>query len=225
MHGDMRDGLLRLANHANRRPHAILQLADLANHGLAIADDVCGFEARVYDADVGALFHLKVMLGCGGVEGIVRLAADVQRDVLLSYQTRADAGAEVLVQKSGDFERGDVFAGFEEAAGEDGDGVVVGLDEVGHNGREGDLVFESFDAARGVGEEGAEAVDIVAVDLADVRVGDDDVGEAAEGLYAMGQASGEEGEGEVGAVEEGLFGERGVAMFAQVGEGEGVEWL
>ena len=104
----------------------------------------------------------------------MRLAGEVEGDVLFCDQPGADAGAEMLVEKFGHVERGDVFSGFEKAAGEDGDGVGMGLHEVGHDFCELDLVGEVGDGFFLPREEGGERVDIVAVDLSDVRVRDDD---------------------------------------------------
>lgn len=58
-------------------------------------------------------------------------------------------------------------------------------------------------------------MDVVGVDLGDVRVRDDNEGEIAQGLDAVGEACGEDGEGEVGGLEE-LWGrERRAAMSVQ----------
>lgn len=116
----------------------------------------------------------------------MRLGAEVQGDVLLGDEARADARAQVLVEEACDLGGGDVAAALEEALGEDGNGVCVGLDELGEDFGEADLVLEGGEGvlgrsgARGVavvepGEEGGERVLVVVVDLGDVTVGDDDI--------------------------------------------------
>ena len=64
----------------------------------------------------------------GGSGGAVRLRGEVERYMLFRYQSRADAGSEVFVEESGYNVRGYVASAFEEATGEDWDGIVVGLD-------------------------------------------------------------------------------------------------
>lgn len=132
----------------------------------------------------------------------MRLAGVVQGDVLFRNEARADAHAQVLVEEARDVWGGDVAPALEEAAGQDGNGVGVGGDELGEGGGEGDLVREGRDGRlmRRVvpRQEGGEGVDVVVVDAVDVGVRDDDVREVAEGLDAVGEADGDEGEGEVG---------------------------
>jgi len=60
------------------------------------------------------------------------------------------------------------------------------LDEIGHHFGELDLVFERADLFLRPGEQCGEGVQVVVVDLGDVRVGDDDEGEVAEGLDPVG---------------------------------------
>ncbi len=109
----------------------------------------------------------------------------------------------MLVEESGHVGRADVFPALEEASGEDGDGVGVRLDEVGHYFCELDFLFQGVDLPFLVGEQGGEGVDVVVVDAGDVRVRDDNEGEVAEGLDAVGEADRQEGEGEVCGGEEG----------------------
>jgi hypothetical protein len=66
----------------------------------------------------------------------------VERDVLLGHEACANACAEVLVQEAGHFGGVNVFSAFEETTGEDGYGVGVGLDEVGEDIGEADLIFK-----------------------------------------------------------------------------------
>ena len=217
--GDLGGGL---AGDTHAGADAVFQLADVADGRFAVADYGCGAEGRVDDADVGGGWWVVCGLrGClrgawrvrgGGGRSGVRLAGEVEGDVLFCDEAGADAGAEVLVEELGDFEGGDVFSGFEEAAGQDRDGVGVGLDQVGHYFGELDLVGEVGDGFFLPGEEGREGVDVVTVDLGDVRVGDDDEGEAAQCVDAVGEAGGEEGEGEVGGVKECGLGEGRAAM-------------
>jgi hypothetical protein len=47
----------------------------------------------------------------------------VQRDMLLGYQSGANACAQVLVEKLGYFLRGNVLSAFEKSTGEDSNGV------------------------------------------------------------------------------------------------------
>lgn len=80
----------------------------------------------------------------------------VQRDVLLGDESRADARAQVLVQKASYLAGVDIATAFEEAAREGGDGVAVGVDEVREDGREFHFIGERGDVRVCVGEEGGE---------------------------------------------------------------------
>lgn len=225
--GDVGEGGVGGAGDGQGRPHAVFELAELGDEGLAVADDRRGPEAGVDDADVGG----GRGRGLGGMAARgggprrgrrgrrrARLRGEVQRDVLFGDEAGADAGAEMVVEEAGDGVGGDVFATLEEAAGEGGDGVGVGLDEVGHGVGEVGFVVEGADVALVVGEEGGEGVQVVGVDAGDVRVGDDDEGEVAEGLDAVREADGDEGEGEVRGGEEGALREWRAAM-AKAGRG------
>lgn len=118
----------------------------------------------------------------------------------------------MLVQEAGYLARTDVAAALQEAAGEGGDGVAVGVDEIGEYSGEFHLVGERGDVRVGVGEESGERVLVVGVDARDVGIRNDDVGEVSQGLDAVREADGEEREGEVGGGEEGFGGERGTAV-------------
>nr|POE94562.1 hypothetical protein CFP56_16802 [Quercus suber] len=197
VHGDVRDVRVRAADDPHRRAHAVLELADLADRRLAAADDVRGPQRGVDDAAV----RRRRLSRAAVREVAVRLRAEVQRDVLLGDQARADARAQMLVQETRDFLGRDVFACLEEAAREDGDGVVVRQHQVRHDFRELDLVLQRLDAALGPGQQRAQRVHIVAVDLADVGVRHDDVREVAQALDAVGEARGQDFEREIRAVE------------------------
>jgi hypothetical protein len=128
----------------------------------------------------------------------VRLAAEVQGDVLLGDEAGADTGAQVLVEEAGDVGGVDVAAALEEALGEDGDGVGVGGDKLGEDLGEADLVVGGCDGAALAGglpvrQQNGEGVQVVVIDARDVGVGDDDVGQVAQSLQAVGEADGEEG--------------------------------
>jgi hypothetical protein len=110
----------------------------------------------------------------------------------------------VRVKKARHLPRTNVAAALEEAAGKGGDGVAVGVDEVGEDSGEADLVVEGGDVGVCVGQERGQGVLVVGVDVGDVRVRDDDVGQVAQGLDAVREADGEEGEGEVCRGEEGF---------------------
>lgn len=230
--GDVGEGGVGGAGDGQGRPHAVFELAELGDEGLAVANDGRGPEAGVDDADVGggrgrglggmAARGRGRRRGRRGRRCRARLRGEVQGDVLFGDEAGADAGTEVVVEEAGDGVGGDVSAALEEAAGEGGDGVGVGLDEVGHGVGEVGFVVEGADVALVVGEEGGEGVQVVGVDAGDVRVGDDDEGEVAEGLDAVREADGDEGEGEVRRGEEGALRERGAAM-AKVRRGVLVE--
>lgn len=82
----------------------------------------------------------------------MRLRRVVQRDVLLSDESRANARAQMLVQEAGYLARTDVAAAFEEAARESGDGVAVGVDEIGEDGGEFHFIGEGGDVPVGIGK-------------------------------------------------------------------------
>lgn len=142
----------------------------------------------------------------------MRLRRMVKRDVLLSNESRADAGFQMLVQKASYIARTNIPATFEESAREGGNGVAVGIDEVREDSREFHFLGKGGDVRVCVREERGEGVLVVCVNARDVGVGDDDVGEVAEGLDAVREADGEEGEGEVGGGEEGFGGEGRTAV-------------
>lgn len=136
---------VRLAVYYPLWSHAVVEFADVGYEAAAGVDDVRWPEGGVDDTDVGRMgFGLGARRGRGfGVE--VWCAAVVKGDVLLGYQAGADAGTQVFVEEAGDFLRGDVLAAFDEALGQDGDGVGVRLDELGEDLGEFDFVFEGAD--------------------------------------------------------------------------------
>ena len=79
-------------------------------------------------------------------------AAEVQGDMLLGHEAGANAGTQVLVEETGYRGGRDVLAAFEETAREDGDGVRMGLDQLGEDFGEADLVFETANGAPLPGE-------------------------------------------------------------------------
>ena len=99
--------------------------------------------------------------------------------MLLRDQAGANAGAEMLVQEACHRLRRDVFPTLEEATGEDGDGVGVSLNEVGHDFCELGLLVERGDLTFMVGEKGREGVQVVGVYARDVRIGYDDKGQVS----------------------------------------------
>jgi hypothetical protein len=118
---------------------AVPQLADIADEAGAGLDDSGGPQSRVDDPDEGRV--LGARRGAGGWVK-VRLAAEVQSNVLLGNEARADASAQMLVEEARDFSGGDVAAALEKALGEDGYRVRVGGDELGERVCELDLVVE-----------------------------------------------------------------------------------
>lgn len=117
MHGDGGEGGVGLAVDDDRGSGAVAELADVGDEAGAAVDYGGGLEGGVDDADEGGV------LGAGGRAGLrveVRLAAEVEGDVLLRDEAGADAGAQVLVEEGGDLGRGDVPPAFEEPASEDG---------------------------------------------------------------------------------------------------------
>lgn len=150
VHRDVGECVFRLAGDGDARAHAVLELADLGDHGLAVAHDVGRAQLRVDDADeaglVGGVRARVAMRFVLGAQLVVRLRAHVQGDVLLGDQARADAGAQVLVQEARHLLRADVAAGLEESPSQDADGVGVRVHQVGHDLGEADLVLQRLDA-------------------------------------------------------------------------------
>ena len=125
VHGDEGEGGVGGAVDDPLGTDAVVELADIGYEAAAAVDGGGGAEGRVDDADVAGVF------GAGGRAGArveVGGRAEVEGYVLFSDEAGADAGAQVLIEEAGYLGGGDVFAAFEEAAGEDGDGVGVGLD-------------------------------------------------------------------------------------------------
>lgn len=137
--------------------------------------------------------------------------------MLLGNQSRTDAGAEVLVQESGDLLGVDVLPALEEAPRQYGDRVRVRSNELGERVGELDLILGGADGStlgRGapVRQEDGERMEVGVVDSRNVGIRDDDVGEITEGLEAVGKANREEGEREVCGGEEGVLGEGRAAV-------------
>ena len=99
----------------------------------------------------------------------------------------------MLVEESSYITRTDVFATFEETPSENGDRVRVGLDEIGHDFCEMNLIFEVGDPTFLIWKNGGEGVNVVVVDPSNMWVGDDNEGKVAESLNTMGKANREEG--------------------------------
>ena len=164
-------------------PHAVFQFADLADCCLALADDVCWSQGCVDYADV-----------CGGGRGgawgtgqggrrrcgrTVRLAGQVQRDMLFRYQACSDAGTQVFVQKPSHLRPGNVLAAFEESLGQDGDGVRMRLHQVRHHLGELPFVIQCRDGLFLPWQQRRQGVHVVVVDARYVRVRDHDEGKVA----------------------------------------------
>lgn len=98
----------------------------------------------------------------------------------------------MLVEEASDRLGGNVFPRFEEAAGESGNGVGVGLNKVGHDLCKASFFVESCYLAMMIGEKGGEGVDVGGIDARDVWIRDDNERKVAEGLNAMGEANGDE---------------------------------
>lgn len=73
--------------------------------------------------------------------------------MLLRDEARAYTGAQMLVKKARHSSRMDVLPTLEEAPGEDGDGVGVGLDEPGHEIDESVFILRCGDLALCEGKE------------------------------------------------------------------------
>lgn len=181
VHGDRGKGGVWFAINHHRRSSAVTKLADVSNKASARLDHSSRLQGGVNDANEGRVLGTRR----GARLGVkVRLAAEVEGNVLFGDEAGADAGAQVLVEEAGDLGRGDVLAALEEPPGEDGDGVGVGGDELGEGVCELDLVLEGGDGtALGGGapvrQQDREGVDVGAVDAGDVGVGDDDIREVA----------------------------------------------
>lgn len=221
VHGDKGERRVGLAVNDPARAHAVVELAYVGHEAAAAVEGGRGPERRVDDADVARVRRAEGRAR-GWVE--VRGAAEVQGNVLLGDEARANTRAQVLVEEAGYLRGGDVFAALEEAAREDGDRVGVGLDELGEDFGEADLVVEAADGAALPGKEGGQGVLVVVVDVPDVGVGDDDVGKVAEGLDAVRQADWEEGEGEARRGEEGVGREGRAAMSGTRSSATGSQW-
>ena len=100
----------------------------------------------------------------------------VERDVLLGYQPRAYASAQMCVEEACHLNGTDVAAALEEAACEGGNGIAVCVDKVGEDGGEFDLVIERGDVRVRVRKKCGEGVLVVGVDAGDVWVRNNDVG-------------------------------------------------
>ena len=202
----MRKGVVGLAVDNNMRTHAVLELADFTNHVGAVFDNRCGLQLGVDDADeawrVGLLVHHLS----------VRLAGEMQAQMLLGNESRAYSRAQVLVEEAGDVARADVFAGLEKAPCQYADGVCVCLHEISHDLCEAHLLLERPDLVLSPWQQRREAVYVVGVDLGYVRIRDDDEGEVAQRLDAVGEACRQNREGEIGRREQLLRGERWLAV-------------
>ena len=125
----------------NGGPYAVFQLADLTHGCFAVADYVCWAEGCVYHAYVTAVAARgwrvcdAVGLVNAGRRGM-RLAGEVEGNMLFGDQACTDSCAKMFVEESGHFSAGYVFPAFEKPSGEYRDGVGVGLDQVGHDLRE-----------------------------------------------------------------------------------------
>ena len=151
----MRKGVLWLPVDHDLWPDAVLQLADVAHHVLAVLHDLRGPQLGV-DNPVPPLALLALVHDLR-----VWLAAEMQREVLLRDQPRAYPRAEMLIQKARHVLGRDVLPSLEKPARENADGVAMRVDEVGHDLRELDLVLEGCDVALGPGEQRGQAVHVV----------------------------------------------------------------
>lgn len=109
---------------------------------------------------------------------------------------------------------------FLEAFGEDGDGVVVGPDDLGEDGSKFGFFGERVGVtALGEFGEGFERVNVVLEDAVDMGVGDNDVGEVAEGEDTSSETTGDELTGEAGRGKKLSGRERWWAKSNQIREG------
>lgn len=219
MVGDEGECGVRVAVDLPARADAVLELADVGDELAARVDDARGPQVRVDDADEGGV------VGAGRGRGArvkVRLGREVERDVLLGDEPGADARAQVLVQEARDLCGAYVPPALEEALRQDGDGVGVGVDQLGQDLGEADLILERGEGVLAVGrvleprEQGGERVLVVVVDLGDMAVGYDDVRQVAQGLYAVGETNWEQRQREAGRREEGFCREGWAAVSAVV---------
>lgn len=146
--GDEGEGGVRVAVDLPARADAVLELADVGDELAARVDDARGPQVGVDDADEGGV------VGAGRRRGArveVRLGREVKRDVLLGNEPGADARAQVLVQEAGDLGRANVPPALEEALRQDGDGVGVGVDQLGQDFSEADLILERGEGVLALG--------------------------------------------------------------------------
>ena len=126
--------------------------------------------------------------------------------MLLRDQSRANSSPQMLVQEARDLLWADVLPRAQEPSCQNLDGIAVRVYQIRHDLRELDLIFQRLDLPLCIWQERAQAVQVVAMNLADIGVRDDDVRQGSQGLDAVGEARGQDLEGEVGAVQQRLCG-------------------
>lgn len=112
--------------------------------------------------------------------------------MLLGDQTRAYPSSEMLVKKARHVSRIDVLSALEETPGQYRYCIRVCLNKVCHDLGELDLILKVAYASFLVRKECGKRVDVVVVDLSNVRVRHDDERKVAERLDAVREADWEQ---------------------------------
>ena len=157
--------------------NAILQFADLGNKSLAVAHNRSWPELCVYDTDM-AIRHLGKVLSVMG-------RRHMQGEMLLSDQACANPSPQVLIQEFRHIGRVYVFAAFQESLRKCGNGIRVCLHQVCHHISELLFLLRSRDPLLVPWQESGKGVQVVVVDLRNMRVRDHDEGQIPETLYAV----------------------------------------
>lgn len=95
----------------------------------------------------------------------------------------------MLVEETGDVSRTDVFPAFKEASGEDGYSVGMGLDEIGHDLGELDLILKVGNTTLLVWKDSGKGMNVIVVYAGDMRVGYDDEWKVSEGLDTVSETN------------------------------------
>lgn len=210
VYGDIGKRRIGLSTDNHLRARAVLQLAYLPDEILAVLDDARRRHGTINNPDVirrnRILGHppRTILTACPAFMVTRRLRGKIQRQVLFRYQPRAYPRAQMRIQEPRHLNRINIPSALQEPAREDRDGIRVGLHQIRQHICELPLFFQGCDLPLLVGEQGGQGMEVVAVDLGDVRVGDDNEGEVPQGLDSRRESSREEGQREVGGAEEGL---------------------
>lgn len=210
VHGHIGKRRIGLSTDNHLRARTVLQLAYLPDEILAVLDNPRRLHGTINNPDVirrnRILGHLPrtILTAFAAVFVSRRLRGKIQRQMLLRYQPRADPRAQMRIQEPRHLNRINIPSALQKPARENRDGIRVGMHQIRQHICELPLFFQGCDLPLLVGEQGGQGMEVVAVDLGDVRVGDDNEREVPEGLDSRCESSREEGQREVCGAEEGL---------------------